>query len=297
MYTTHTQTETHTQTRTRIYTHVHTLLHIYYLFYCRGESFRTSIKQLGEIRSLLPSGINIMALTATATKYVRLAVSKTLCLHNPFVLAVPPSKPNVTYIVKKFSSLSDCFSTYAAALKQEKIHMGRILIYCRSLPQCCDVRDFFYDHLQQDRLYPPDVPVDISPYRLVDMYTSITDPVVKKNIVDCFTSVGSVLRVVICSTAFGMGVNCSDIRTVINLGPPDDVEEYIQQTGRGGRDGLPTKAILYWCSNSTKYASEKMTDYCKNTKICRRDFLFSDFENYTKNVNVDIDCCDVCKPN
>ena len=203
----------------------------------RGDTFRTCFRQLGELRSLLPDGVNIMALTATATKPVRLFVSKQLCLYKPFVLAISPSKPNITYIVKEFVSIPDCFTKYCEIVKREKVDMGRMLIYCRTLKECCEVRDFFYRYIQNDRLYPPDVPVDLSPYRLVDMYTSITDPVVKKNIVDSFTTTDSVLRVVICSTAFGMGVNCSDIRTVINLGPPNSTEEYIQQTGRIGRDG------------------------------------------------------------
>ena len=118
------------------------------------------------------------------------------------------------------------------------------------------------------------------------------DPVVKKNIVDSFTSTISVLRVVIATTAFGMGVDCSNVRVVINLSPPSDIEEYIQQTGRAGRDGLPSQAILYWSSESVRYASEKMVDYCKNTTTCRHEFLFSEFDNYTNVCNVN--CCDIC---
>ena len=40
----------------------------------------------------------------------------------------------------------------------------------------------------------------------------------------------------------------SNVTVVINLGPPSDIEEYIQQTGRAGIDGLPSQAILYWSS-------------------------------------------------
>ena len=41
-----------------------------------------------------------------------------------------------------------------------------------------------------------------------------------------------------------MGVNCPDVREVVHLGPPKDIESYIQETGRAGRDGLPSKAVL-----------------------------------------------------
>ena len=174
------------------------------------------------------------------------------------MITIPPCKPNITYNVRKFFSIPECFSLIAEQLKQEKIHTDRVIIYCRTLQECCDVRDFFYKYLESDRLYPTDVPVDRSPFRMVDMYTSITDPVMKKNTVDSFTSTISVLRVVIATTAFGMGVDCSSVRVVINLCPPSDIEEYIQQTGRAGRDGLPSQAILYWSSESVRYASEKM---------------------------------------
>ena len=49
---------------------------------------------------------------------------------------------------------------------------------------------------------------------------------------------GSTLRLVIATTAFGMGVDCKDIRRVTHWGYPSDKEQYIQETGRAGRDGL-----------------------------------------------------------
>ena len=64
------------------------------------------------------------------------------------------------------------------------------------------------------------------------MYHSSTDTVVKDMILSRF-SVQSSLRVVVAKVAFGMGIDCTDIRQIVHLGPPDDVEGYIQETGRG----------------------------------------------------------------
>ncbi len=47
------------------------------------------------------------------------------------------------------------------------------------------------------------------------------------------------------TVAFGMGLDCPNVRRIIHWGPSTDVEQYVQETGRAGRDGLPVVAILY----------------------------------------------------
>ena len=79
------------------------------------------------------------------------------------------------------------------------------------------------------KLEPEDAP-DMPQFRIVDMST---DSVVKGSISDLFTK-PSHLRVVVATVALGMG---PDVRQVIHVGAPDDVESYIQETGRVGRDG------------------------------------------------------------
>ena len=109
-----------------------------------------------------------------------------------------------------------------------------------------------------------------------------------------FAGAGSRLRVLIATTAFGMGVDCKDIYRVIHWGLPREIEEYVQETGRAGRDGHKSQAILMYGS-VRRDVSLKMKDYGQNSAYCRRDILFSDFMySVDKDSVVGCQCCDVC---
>ena len=73
--------------------------------------------------------------------------------------------------------------------------------------------------------------------------------------------------------AYGMEINIPDVRKVIHIGPPNDVEGYVQETGHGGRDGLICVAILY--RKRGRKIDWNIKNYITNTEICRRDLLFS----------------------
>ena len=86
---------------------------------------------------------------------------------------------------------------------------------------------------------------NLAQFRLVDMYTSITQEDVQNTIIKSFCNAEAPLRIVICIIAFGMGLGCDDIKQVIHWGSSADLESYMQETGRAGRNGHMSSALLY----------------------------------------------------
>jgi RecQ family ATP-dependent DNA helicase len=108
------------------------------------------------------------------------------------------------------------------------------------------------------------------------------------------------LQVLCCTSAFGMGVDKANVRAVLHYSLPPSMEDYYQQTGRGGRDGLPCKCIMYFNANDqvfyvqkifTKYSCctnskallgglknfQMFMDYCLNKHKCRKEIILSYF--------------------
>lgn len=103
------------------------------------------------------------------------------------------------------------------------------------------------------------------------------------------------LRLIIASTAFGLGIDCQDIMRVIHYGTPCTLEELVQEMGRAGRNGNQAEDLLYH-----KVSRKKLTvtakAYGENRTVCRRELLFKDFlfsNTLTMNIKA-CKCCDVC---
>lgn len=239
-----------------------------------------------------------MALTATATRATRLAVCRTLGISSPELVSDVPNRRNIKYVLNATpDTIELTFSTLVEEIRQHRTQMGRTLVYCRTLDSCSMIYLYIKAQLKCEFTEPRKAR-DAAEFRLVDMFTSCTTPDVKEEILSSFCTPGGTLRVVIATIAFGMGLDCPDVRKVIHWGPSTDIEQYMQETGRAGRDNLPSVAILYVADLQAHPTEDSMKEYYKNTDRCRRLLLLSHFEcrldsqDYCESM---CRCCDLCE--
>lgn len=94
-------------------------------------------------------------------------------------------------------------------------------------------------------------------------------------------------RVLLCTIAFGMGVDIQD-------GPSSDVDDYLQEAGRAGRDGFSSNAVLYCYPGCTLgLVSPAMTKYTVSDQTCRRSLLLQSFAEDHDVSQLHHSCCDI----
>ena len=260
----------------------------------KNTAFRIWYSRLNELRSLVGKGVSFMALTATATKRTKRQIFDMLELINPFEVVDNPNRPNICFVVQKMDNsiqIGDHFKFLINDLKEHREKATRTIIYCQTIKQCAVLFDLFRTSLGID-LYC-DGSVDPR-MRFCDMMHSNSPESVKNHILDQFSQSESHLRVLIATIAYGMGVNCKNVCRVIHFGPSKSVEAYMQESGRCGRNGEQSSAILFYNSVTIRAADRDMKDYI-HSDSCRRQELINHFSH-----SAGIEkpqghlCCDIC---
>jgi ATP-dependent DNA helicase RecQ len=201
-----------------------------------GHDFRPEYRQLANLREHFPA-TPVMALTATATERVRGDIVKHLQLREPSCYVASFNRPNLTYRVVPKSKPFDQVLQFARGRPNES---G--IVYCASRKSADSVAE---------RLGASGI--SARPY-----HAGLTSEERAKN-QESFLR--DETRVIAATIAFGMGINKSNVRFVIHYDLPKNIEGYYQETGRAGRDGLPSECLLLFSSGDvvkqTAFIEEK----------------------------------------
>jgi ATP-dependent DNA helicase RecQ len=249
-----------------------------------GHDFRPEYRDLKKLREHFPDA-PVMALTATATDRVRADIVKQLKLREPRCYVASFNRPNLTYRVIPKSAP---YEQLLALIRSRSTDSG--IVYCASRKST----ESLARNLNEDG-------VSAKPY-----HAGLTSSERTKH-QESFLR--DDVRVVTATIAFGMGINKPNVRFVVHYDLPKNLESYYQETGRAGRDGLPSECVLLFSAGDVakqihfideKSESEariaraqlqQMVHYAE-TRECRRATLLHYFgEQYS---NGSCEGCDNC---
>ncbi|XP_019415168.1 PREDICTED: ATP-dependent DNA helicase Q-like 3 isoform X10 [Lupinus angustifolius] len=189
-----------------------------------GHDFRPSYRKLSSLRSHLPD-VPILALTATAAPKVQKDVVESLQMQNPLILKSSFNRPNIYYEVRYKDLLDDAYADLSNTIKS----MGDVcaIVYCLERSMCDDLS----------------LRLSHNGISCAAYHAGLNNKV-RTSVLDDWIS--SKIQVVVATVAFGMGIDRKDVRIVCHFNIPKSMEAFYQESGRAGRDQLPSTSLLYY---------------------------------------------------
>ena len=185
-----------------------------------GYDFRPPYLRIGELRKELPD-VPVLALTASATTEVQDDICDRLGFKERKIFRQSFARPKLSYSVFKVEAK---ITKIAEILERVP---GTALVYCKSRKRCKEISDLLQLRKISANYYHAGLGSEERSKRQQDWITNQT-------------------RVIVCTNAFGMGIDKPDVRVVIHADPPDCTEHYYQEAGRAGRDGKNAFAVLLY---------------------------------------------------
>ena len=235
-----------------------------------GHDFRPEYRVLSHLKDEFPS-IPIIALTATADAVTKKDIIEQLHVKEYRVFENSFNRPNISYYIKPKRGYYEVLADY---LEEHKDDSG--IIYCLSR----NATEKLAEDLRDDGFSAA-------------AYHAGLEKTIRDERQDLFLK--DDIKIMVATIAFGMGINKSNVRFVVHADLPKNIEGYYQETGRAGRDGLPSEAILFYgagdvmklknfaqVENNPEQTQillkklDKMVQLCE-TKTCRRKYLLNYF--------------------